>query len=69
VAFVLADSATLLEIMHGALWAGLTVVPLNARLLEDHLYMVGDAAVRATCGVHDDQGAAGRPQAAQHLAH
>src|SRR5438093_781504 len=48
VAFVLADSATLLEVMHGALWAGLTVVPLNARLaLEDHLYMVGDAAARA----------------------
>src|SRR5437867_1720329 len=48
VALLLADSAALLEVMYGALWAGLTIVPLNARLaLEDHVYMTGDAAARA----------------------
>lgn len=48
VAIVMVDSPALLEVMYGALWAGLTIVPLNARLaLEDHLYMVGDAAARA----------------------
>jgi fatty-acyl-CoA synthase len=34
--------------MYGALWAGLTIVPLNARLqLDDHVYMVKDAGARA----------------------
>ncbi len=48
VAFVMADSPDLLEVMYGALWAGLTIVPLNARLaLGDHVYMVGDSRVRA----------------------
>jgi fatty-acyl-CoA synthase len=48
VAMVMADSPALLEVMYGALWAGLTIVPLNARLaLEDHLYMVGDSQARA----------------------
>ena len=47
-AFVMADSPALLEVMYGALWAGITVVPLNARLsLDDHRYMVGDAQARA----------------------
>lgn len=47
-AFVMSDSLDLVNIMYGALWAGLTIVPLNPRLsLEDHVYMVGDAEVRA----------------------
>ncbi len=34
--------------MWGALWAGLTIVPLNARLaLDDHVYMVEDSGARA----------------------
>jgi len=52
VAILLADSPALLEVLHGVLWAGLTAVPLNARLaLEDHRYMVRDAAAR--CLVFD----------------
>jgi fatty-acyl-CoA synthase len=48
VAFVMADSLDLVNIMYGALWAGLTTVPLNARLqLEDHVYMVKDSGARA----------------------
>ncbi|MFT4083207.1 MAG: AMP-binding protein [Nocardioides sp.] len=48
IAILLADSAELLEVLHGALWAGLTVVPLNVRLaLDDHRYMVRDAGARA----------------------
>src|SRR5271165_5376569 len=47
-AFVMADSPALLEVMYGALWAGITTVPLNARLsLEDHKYMIEDAQARA----------------------
>ena len=47
-AFVMADSPALLEVMYGALWAGITTVPLNARLsLEDHKYMIEDARARA----------------------
>jgi fatty-acyl-CoA synthase len=47
VAILLADSSALLEVLHGALWAGLTIVPLNARLaLDDHRYMVRDAGTR-----------------------
>jgi fatty-acyl-CoA synthase len=47
-AFVMSDSLDLVNIMYGALWAGLTVVPLNARLqLDDHVYMVRDAGARA----------------------
>jgi fatty-acyl-CoA synthase len=47
-AFVMADSPALLEVMYGALWAGITAVPLNARLsLEDHKYMIEDARARA----------------------
>jgi fatty-acyl-CoA synthase len=52
VAILLADSPALLEVLHGALWAGLTVVPLNVRLSEgDHRYMVRDADAR--CLVFD----------------
>ncbi len=48
VAFVMTDSPELLNMMWGALWAGLTIVPLNARLaLDDHVYMVEDAGARA----------------------
>lgn len=48
VAFVMADSPALLEVMYGALWAGMTIVPLNRRLMvEDHVYMVGDSGARA----------------------
>jgi fatty-acyl-CoA synthase len=48
IAFVMADSTELLEVMYGALWAGLTIVPLNARVsVEDHVYMVGDSQARA----------------------
>jgi fatty-acyl-CoA synthase len=48
VAFVMSDSLDLVNVMYGALWAGLTIVPLNARLeLEDHVYMVKDAGARA----------------------
>ena len=48
VAFVMSDSLDLVNIMYGALWAGLTIVPLNARLqLDDHVYMAKDAGARA----------------------
>ncbi len=48
VAILMADSPALLEAMYGALWAGLTIVPLNARLvLDDHVYMAGDSQARA----------------------
>ncbi len=48
VAFVMSDSPELMNIMWGALWAGLTIVPLNARLaLDDHVYMVEDSGARA----------------------
>jgi fatty-acyl-CoA synthase len=48
VAFVMSDSLNLVNMMYGALWAGLTIVPLNARLqLDDHVYMVKDAGARA----------------------
>ena len=48
VAFVMSDSLDLVNMMWGALWAGLTIVPLNARLqLDDHVYMVKDAGARA----------------------
>jgi fatty-acyl-CoA synthase len=47
VAFVMSDSLNLVNMMYGALWAGLTIVPLNARLqLDDHVYMVKDAGAR-----------------------
>ena len=47
VAFVMSDSPDLVNIMWGSLWAGLTIVPLNARLqLDDHVYMVRDAGAR-----------------------
>jgi fatty-acyl-CoA synthase len=48
VAFVMSDSLDLVNMMYGALWAGLTIVPLNARLqLEDHVYIVNDSNARA----------------------
>jgi fatty-acyl-CoA synthase len=48
VAFVMSDSLDLVNMMYGALWAGLTIVPLNARLqLDDHVYMVKDSGARA----------------------
>lgn len=48
VAFVMSDSIDLVNMMYGALWAGLTIVPLNAKLqLDDHVYMVKDSGARA----------------------
>ena len=48
VAFVMSDSIDLINMMYGALWAGLTIVPLNAKLaLDDHVYMVEDCGARA----------------------
>jgi fatty-acyl-CoA synthase len=48
IAIVMADSRELLEVIFGALWAGLTIVPLNVRLsLDDHVYMVSDSGARA----------------------
>jgi fatty-acyl-CoA synthase len=48
VAFAMSDSPELMNMMWGALWAGLTIVPLNARLaLDDHVYMVEDSGARA----------------------
>jgi fatty-acyl-CoA synthase len=48
VAILMKDSPDLITAMYGALWAGLTIVPLNTRLaLEDHVYMLRDSGARA----------------------
>ena len=42
------DTADLAFAIHGALWAGITAVPLNIKLSADnHAYMLGDAGVKA----------------------
>lgn len=47
VAILMADRPELLDVYYGALWAGLAVVPLNAKLAaEDHAYIVGDSEAR-----------------------
>ena len=41
------DTVDLVLAIHGALWAGLTVVPLNIKLSADnHAYMLGDAGAK-----------------------
>ncbi|MFR9774146.1 AMP-binding protein [Nocardia sp. SC052] len=46
-AFVMENSADLIAVMYGALWAGLTIVPLNARLsAQDQRYMLADVKAR-----------------------
>ena len=48
VGILMQDSPELITAMYGALWAGITIVPLNTRLgLEDHAYIVEDSDVRA----------------------
>ncbi len=52
VALLMSDRPELLNAYYGALWAGLAVVPLNARAgLEDHSYIVADSGARIVC--HD----------------
>jgi fatty-acyl-CoA synthase len=52
VALLMADRPELLEAYYGALWAGLVVVPMNARLGEsDHTHIVADSGARAL--IHD----------------
>ena len=42
------DTAELAFAIHGGLWAGITIVPLNIKLsVENHAYMLGDAGVKA----------------------
>ena len=48
VGIAMTDTAELAFAIHGALWAGLTAVPLNIKLsVDNHAYMLGDAGVRA----------------------
>ena len=48
VAILMKDTPDLVTALYGALWAGITIVPLNTRLaLEDHVYMVQDTGARA----------------------
>jgi len=52
VALLMQDSPELLTAYFGALWAGLAVVPLNAKLgAADHEYIVQDSGARLLC--HD----------------
>ena len=52
VAMLMADRPELLDIYYGALWAGLAIVPLNAKAsASDHAYIIGDCGARVV--VHD----------------
>jgi fatty-acyl-CoA synthase len=52
VAILMTDRPELLDAYYGALWAGLAVVPLNAKLgADDHIYIVRDSGARVL--VHD----------------
>lgn len=52
VAILMADRPELLDVYYGASWAGLAVVPLNAKLgTADHIYIVRDSGARVL--VHD----------------
>lgn len=52
VAILMTDRPELLDVYYGALWAGLAVVPLNAKLgADDHIFIVSDSGARAL--VHD----------------
>ncbi len=47
VAVAMDDTVELVMAIHGALWAGLTIVPMNIKLsVESHAYMLGDAGVK-----------------------
>jgi fatty-acyl-CoA synthase len=52
VAVLMADRPELLDVYYGALWAGLAIVPLNAKAsASDHAYIIADSGARAV--VHD----------------
>ena len=52
VAVLMSDRPELLDVYYGALWAGLAIVPLNAKAsASDHAYIIGDCGARAV--VHD----------------
>ncbi|GAA5175810.1 AMP-binding protein [Pseudonocardia eucalypti] len=52
VAILMTDRAELLDVYYGALWAGLSIVPLNAKAsASDHAYIIGDSGARVV--VHD----------------
>jgi fatty-acyl-CoA synthase len=57
VAILMSDRPELLDVYYGIVWAGLTVVPLNARLgKEDHRYILEDSGAKVVC--FDDKMAA-----------
>jgi fatty-acyl-CoA synthase len=52
VALLMADRPELLDVYYGAIWAGLSIVPLNAKAsAADHAYIIGDSGARVV--VHD----------------
>ena len=52
VAILMGDRPELLDLYYGALWAGLAIVPLNAKAsASDHAYIIGDCGARVV--VHD----------------
>jgi fatty-acyl-CoA synthase len=53
VALLMQDRPEVLEVYWGAMWAGLAIVPLNAKLAAaDHAHIVEDSGARVLC--HDD---------------
>ena len=53
VAVLMADRPEVLSVVHGAHWAGIATVALNARLgPEDHAYILADSGARVL--VHDE---------------
>jgi fatty-acyl-CoA synthase len=54
VAILMGDRPELLDVYYGTLWAGLTVVPLNARLgKDDHRHILEDSGAKVVC--HDEK--------------
>ncbi|HEY2204415.1 MAG TPA: AMP-binding protein [Pseudonocardia sp.] len=52
VAVLMSDRPELLDVYYGALWAGLAIVPLNAKAsAADHAYIIGDCGARVV--IHD----------------
>jgi fatty-acyl-CoA synthase len=52
VAVLMADRPELLDVYYGAIWAGLAIVPLNAKAsAADHAFIMGDSGARVV--VHD----------------
>jgi fatty-acyl-CoA synthase len=52
VAILMGDRPELLSVMYGAQWAGLAIVPLNAKLASaDHAHILNDSGARVLC--HD----------------